>query len=166
MVCQRIEVYKGFICRQQFCVISAVKLQIWYTSFHFFLLYATKTLCARKHRHALLELFSLLPSSKKLITKFVRCFSEDSLSADSIKKAWERETVGFSDQLWKTALSCIHSCSINSRHRLIQFKVIYRFHYTKDKLHRFYPSVSLKCDQCKVSDVTMLHLFWDCPLIY
>lgn len=117
-------------------------------------------------RHALFELFSLLPSSKKLITKFVRYFSEDSLSVDSIKKAWERETVVFSDQLWKTVLSRIHSCSINSRHRLIQFKVIHRFYYSKDKLHKFYPSVSLKCDKCKVSDGTMLHLFWDCPLIY
>ena len=118
-------------------------------------------------RNAFLELLSLSPESKKLISKFVNYFSKDSESANCIKKAWEREINDvLPDKLWKTALSRIHSCSINSRHRLIQFKVIHRFHYSKVMLHTFYPSVSPICDKCKSNDGTLLHLFWDCPLIY
>ena len=68
------------------------------------------------------------------------------------------------DKIWTSALSCIHKCSINSRHRLIQFKVIHRFHYCKAMLHRFYPSVSPVCDKCNLIDATLLHSFWKCPL--
>ncbi len=33
-------------------------------------------------------------------------------------------------------------------------------------LHKFYPSVSPICDKCKSNDGTLLHLFWNCPLMY
>lgn len=141
MVCQRVEVYRGFIYRQQFCIISAAAPNMIYLT-PFFFRYMQLRHFVRENiphfesnceRHALFELFSLYQT-----VRYFSGFQEDSLSANSIKKALERETVVFSDQLWKTALSHIHSCLINSRHRLIQFKVIHRF-YSKDK---FYPSVS------------------------
>ena len=69
------------------------------------------------------------------------------------------------DNIRRTALARIHSCSINSRHGLIRFKVIHRFHYSKARLHTFYSLVSPLCDKCKSKDGTLLHLFWGCPFI-
>lgn len=116
--------------------------------------------------HQYLELLSLSPDSKNLITKFVDFTSKDSTSTNGIKKAWEKEiNTLLSDNIWRIALSRVHRCSVNSRHSLIQFKVIHRFHYSKFMLHKFYPSVSQMWDKCKSSEGTLLHLFWDCPAI-
>lgn len=60
------------------------------------------------------------------------------------------------DRIWKSVLSRIHSCSINSRRRLIQFKVIHRFRYYKVMLHKCSPSVSPVCDKCKSNDGTFI----------
>ncbi len=70
------------------------------------------------------KFFSLLPESKKLLTKFVNYFAMDSVPASCVKRAWEGEiSAVLPDKIWRTALSRIHSCSVNSRHRLIQFQV-------------------------------------------
>ena len=75
-----------------------------------------------------------------------------------MKSAWEKEIQArLPDNIWMTALSRIHSCSINCRYRLIQFKVINRFHYSKVMLHKFYSSVSPLCDKRKLTDGTLLH---------
>ncbi len=50
----------------------------------------------------------------------------------------------------------------NSRHQLIQFKVIHCFHCTKTKLHTILSSVSTFCDKCKVTEDTTAHTFWFC----
>ena len=103
--------------------------------------------------HTFLELLSLSPESKKLITKFVKFFSNDSTSANCMTSAWEKEIkASLPDNIWRTALSRIHSCSISCRHRLIQFKVIHRFHFSKVMLHKFYSSVSPLSDKCKLTD--------------
>ena len=55
-----------------------------------------------------------------------------------------------------------YSCSVNSRHQLIQYKVIHRLHYSRVKLHSFYPASSPLCIRCKKSDGTLAHMFWFC----
>ena len=79
----------------------------------------------------------------------------------SLKKAWEEELgLQIDDMVWQEGLSRIQYCSINTRHHLIQFKVMHRLHYSKTKLHRIYPTVSPLCDRCKAADRSLTHLFY------
>ncbi len=107
-----------------------------------------------------LELLSLSHESKKLVTKVVNIFAMNSVPASCMKTARGREIISLlPDKIWRTALSHFHSCSVKSRHRLIQFKW-------------FNVSIILRlcwispCDRCKSNNDTLLHLFWDCPLSY
>lgn len=72
-------------------------------------------------------------------------------------------TIG--DEVWEASLKAIHTCSINTRHQLIQFKVIHRLHYSCTKLHSFYATVSPICPKCKYAEGTLGHLFWSGPKI-
>lgn len=64
--------------------------------------------------------------------------------------------------MWNKCLSKIHSCSINSRHQLIQFKITHQLHYSKVRLHKIYPFASPMCDRCNVSEGTLPHALWSC----
>lgn len=47
-----------------------------------------------------------------------------------------------SEDAWCKCLCSINSCSVNSRHQLIQYKVIHRLHHSCVKLHSFSPSIN------------------------
>ncbi|ROJ91840.1 hypothetical protein DPX16_0553 [Anabarilius grahami] len=53
---------------------------------------------------------------------------------EKIKLDWEEE-MGFNihENTWEECLRNIHTCSVNARHNLIQFKVIHMLHYSKSK---------------------------------
>lgn len=115
-----------------------------------------------------IELYTLLnrsPDSKRLTSRFVDLFNLlNPTSSHHLKEAWEKDlALSISDSDWETYLGDIRSCSINSRHQLIQFKVIHRLHYSCVKLHSFYPSISPICSKCKSAEGTLGHLFWFCP---
>ncbi len=59
----------------------------------------------------------------------------------------------------------IHLNLINARLQLIQFKVMHRLHYSKEKINKIYPNVSDICDRCNLSKGTLGHTFWFCPKI-
>ncbi len=120
-------------------------------------LFQFETTC---ERHTLPDLLSLSPDRKKLISKLVHFFCKEPELTLSIKREKEINFV-IPDKIWRTAFSLRHECSVNSRHRLIRFSVIHQFHYLLNKL---YPSVSPICD--KLNDGTLVHLFWNCPLVY
>lgn len=114
------------------------------------------------------EIFHILtgPSdSKHLISKIVHLFDECIIAHTvKIRDAWKEDLgVELSESMWSRCLAKIDSCSINSRHQLIQFKIVHRLHYSKAKLHKIYPSVSPLCDRCNVSVGTLSHAFWSCP---
>lgn len=112
------------------------------------------------------DLMLLPPDSKHLISRFVSLFSA-SVSTHHLQQAWSEELeLEVSDDVWNEALTRIHTCSINVRYKLIQFKVVHRLHYSKLKLHRIYPSVSPLCDRCRGAEGSLSHLFWSCPQLY
>lgn len=116
--------------------------------------------------HPFLDNFKLCPDSKQLISKFVHCFTA-SVSSDHIRETWAHDlnseiSVGF----WEEAMSRVHSCSINSCYRLIQYKVMHRLHYSKTKLNRIFPSVSPECDKCLSAEGSLAHLLWFCPTLH
>ncbi len=51
----------------------------------------------------------------------------------------------------------VHTCSVNARHSLIQFKVIHRLRYSKLKLHQIYPTISPLCNKCETLEGTLFH---------
>ncbi len=64
-------------------------------------------------------------------------------TTSSIKSLWEEELGSeISNELWVDSLEEINRCSINSRHCLIQFKILHRLHYSKTKLSGIFPDVS------------------------
>ncbi len=84
-------------------------------------------------------------------------------STESLKLQWEQELgEEICSEFWTDALENIHTCSVNSRHCLIQFKIIHRLHYTKTKLHRLFPDVSPFCDKCQTDVATPLHSYILC----
>ena len=87
-------------------------------------------------------------------------------TTSAIKLAWENELgTPISDELWDDSLEEINTCSINSRHCLIQFRVIHRLHYSKLRLHNIFPDISSHCDKCNAMDANLLHSFALCPRI-
>ncbi len=65
--------------------------------------------------------------------------------------------------VWEESLEQINTCSINSRHCLIQFQVLHKLHYTKLKLHRLFPDTSPQCDKCNIAEANHVHSFISCP---
>ncbi len=59
----------------------------------------------------------------------------------------------------------VHTCSVNARHSLIQFKVVHRLRYSKLKLHQIYPTISPLCNKCETLEGTLFHSLWSCSKI-
>lgn len=55
-------------------------------------------------------------------------------SSNKYKDSWEKDMgIHIPDDIWEESLDYIHSCSNNTRHCLIQFKIIHRLHFLKVK---------------------------------
>lgn len=117
--------------------------------------------------HDIFDVLTSPPHSRHLISKIVHLFDNCiTAQTEKIRRAWEEELgIELSESFWDRCLSKIHSCSVNSRHQLIQFKIVHRLHYSKNRLHRIYPSTSPICDRCKMSEGTLSHTFWSCSSI-
>lgn len=144
-------------------------------SFHFFRYLQVRNFVRTNFTHfeilplecKIFDLFSNSPDAKGIISLFVNVFKDNTnFSSLHLKIAWEEDLgIQVSETVWDKCLSSIYSCSINSRHQLIQYKVLHRLHYSKTKLSKFYSSVSPICDKCKAAEGTLAHLFWFCAQI-
>lgn len=113
------------------------------------------------------EVYSLVtkkPETKKLVSMFVNVFAAQTApSTQYLRESWEKDIgTTISEDAWRKCLHSIYTCSVNSRHQLIQYKVIHRLHYSRVKLHSFYASTSPLCVKCKQADGTLAHMFWFC----
>uniref|UniRef100_A0AAR2IWT2 Reverse transcriptase domain-containing protein n=1 Tax=Pygocentrus nattereri TaxID=42514 RepID=A0AAR2IWT2_PYGNA len=70
---------------------------------------------------------------------------------------------GITEDVWQSILKNIHLSSICQRHRVIQFKVVHRLHWSKVKLAKFKREIDPHCDRCEVEPRTLYHMFWLCP---
>lgn len=79
---------------------------------------------------------------------------------ERIRVLWEQELgVDIEDGLCQDALENIQRCSASTRLHLVRFKVIYRLHYTKARLHEIFPGVSQICDWCLTEEAPHLHSY-------
>ncbi|CAI5659845.1 unnamed protein product [Oreochromis niloticus] len=99
------------------------------------------------------------------ISVFYNSIQEMSIpSTFSIKEEWEKEFgIPLSEDFWQEVLSNINTPFINSRHCLIQYKIIHRLHYSRERLHKMYPDCSPLCEKCMIHYGNLLHCFSLCP---
>lgn len=92
----------------------------------------------------------------------------DNSSVDRSRSDWEKELqMNISDTLWKRALEAVNSSSSCARLSLIQFKVLFRLHYSKDKLSKISPDKTTDaCDRCSQKPCNLTHMFWTCTKLF
>ena len=118
--------------------------------------------------HPALEKIKITPGKKGAVSSLYQIlFSQIETSTELQRSGWESELgVPLSIEYWEKCLLNIHRCSINARHKLIQFKIIHRLHYSKLKVNKMYPNVSALCNKCKNQVGTLTHQFWTCPSLH
>ena len=104
----------------------------------------------RNHLDAILKLD---PYEKKRVSVIYNMINDLKLKLwDKTKMAWEKDLgVELSEDMWQYSLERIHTLSLCIRHGLIQFKVLHRLHYSRDKLSKLYPTAD------------GIDMFWSCP---
>uniref|UniRef100_A0A672IKH9 Reverse transcriptase domain-containing protein n=1 Tax=Salarias fasciatus TaxID=181472 RepID=A0A672IKH9_SALFA len=113
------------------------------------------------------ELLQLNPSQKSLITKiYVNIQAFNSNMTTKIKEAWENELgLTLDNHWWDSVLQHIHKSTICARLTLIQFKVLFRCHYSKTRLAKIFPSTLDICDRCGLSPCNLTHMFFSCSAL-
>lgn len=72
-----------------------------------------------------------------------RIFSEYNHSLSSIKTLWEQDLGEvFDEDIWERILYHVHSSSFCAKHGLIQFKILHRTHWSKEKLSKIFPNIN------------------------
>ena len=66
---------------------------------------------------------------------------------------------------WKEAMNLTNMVTTNENLRLIQYKLMTRTYYTRDRLKKFDSKTSDLCIKCKSQPDSLLHAFWECPKI-
>lgn len=109
--------------------------------------------------------FSILQRS--LISRIYSSIqSFDDHLTTSTRETWERELgLVFDEHWWESALQVIHKTSICARLTLIQFKVVFRCHYSKTRLAQIFQNTADVCDRCGGSPCNLTHMFFSCPAL-
>lgn len=108
------------------------------------------------------ELLQFNPSQRSLISKVYSSIQayDDHLTRNT-RETWQRELgLNFHEHWWESALKVIHKTSICARLTLIQFKAVFRCHYSKTRLAQIFPNVVDVCDRCGGSPCNLTHMFF------
>ena len=115
----------------------------------------------RNYLDAILELDPYDRKRVSVIYNMIRDLKP--MSWDKTRMAWEKDLgVELSEDMWQHSLERIHTSSLCIRHGLIQFKVLHRLHYSRDKLSKLFPTVDPGCPRCSYVPATTGHMFWSC----
>lgn len=66
---------------------------------------------------------------------------------------------------WKECLLLTYQVTTNENLRLIQYKLMTRIYYSRDKIHKFDTSSSDLCLKCGKQSDSLIHAFWYCEKI-
>lgn len=76
-------------------------------------------------------------------------------TVEHLKSAWQDDLGGeIAEEQWQTALKRIHSSSVCATHGLLQFKIIHRLHWSKQKLNKIFPEIP-SCDRCGLTPASL-----------
>ena len=66
---------------------------------------------------------------------------------------------------WKGCLQRTYKTTTNENLRLIQYKLMTRMYYTRDKINKFDPTSSDRCLKCCTQKDSLIHAFWQCEKV-
>ena len=66
---------------------------------------------------------------------------------------------------WKGCLQNTYKTTTNENLRLIQYKLMTRMYYTRDKINKFDPTSSDRCLKCGTQKDSLMHAFWQCEKV-
>ena len=79
---------------------------------------------------------------------------------------WEQElNKTFSSEQRQRIYKRAHETSICARIQETNYKIFARWYRTPERLNQIFSEVSDKCWRCQGSKGTMLHIFWECPML-
>ena len=110
------------------------------------------------------EILSLPMARCKISVLYDLTSSSNMSPLERVKSGWERELgFGLTDGWWREALIRVNSTSSCARLSLIQFKVLHKIHFTRNRLSRLFPGTNDICDRCGLSPADHVHMFFSCP---
>lgn len=109
------------------------------------------------------KIFKMCPSLQETIGKIYALLNSEK-SLEVVRSKWEEELgINITDDEWQDIIDGIQSSSICQRHRVIQFKVVHRLHWSEVKPAQIKFEVDGLCDRCRADDGTLAHVFYHCP---
>lgn len=92
------------------------------------------------------------------------------LSPPSIRyilvRQWDRDlNIDLTTEDWKHVHNHIHKGSLNISTQENRYKIFTKWYRTPDRIHKFHPNLPPLCWSCNASIGTLLHIWWECPLI-
>uniref|UniRef100_A0A8C5R1N4 Reverse transcriptase domain-containing protein n=1 Tax=Leptobrachium leishanense TaxID=445787 RepID=A0A8C5R1N4_9ANUR len=73
--------------------------------------------------------------------------------------------IALSEEQWSRICDLPHHCSSSSKAQETAYKVLSLWYRTPDVVSRYCPLVPAPCWRCGEEIGTMLHIWWDCPII-
>ena len=101
---------------------------------------------------AVYNILSNAENSDELLQNIYNKWNEDLETDDSKDK-------------WKGCLQYTYNITTNENLRLIQYKVMTRMYYTRDKINKFDPTSSDRCLKCHTQRDSLIHSFWYCKKV-
>ena len=102
-----------------------------------------------------------LSSLEKLSSKYIyKMLIEDSSEAN-VAEVFYQNMLDLVIEDWEDYYRIPYECTIETRARAFQFKIIHNIYYTNAKLFRIGKAESSLCSFCNLQTETMVHLFVD-----
>lgn len=84
----------------------------------------------------------------------------------SFKSKWDKAlNRKLTDIQWRKACILSHKWSISTRLQEIFKKLLTQWYATPERLHSWYPQTTDVCWRCNNDTGSLLHIWWNCPLI-
>lgn len=105
------------------------------------------------------------PTQKGIISFMYNIILNSAMpSIEKTRCTWEQDLgVPIPASTWEGCLDWIHTSSLCLRHNLIQFKILHRLHFSRERLAHIYPNTDPHCLRCHQGLATLGHMFWSCP---
>lgn len=106
------------------------------------------------------------PIRKSLSYSYNILLNHTSQNDPSYLKKWERDlNVTFTEDQKNRILFFAHKSSLCSKYQEITYKILTRWYRTPSVLASIFPDHSPLCWRCNTQTGTLLHIFWECPVL-
>lgn len=85
---------------------------------------------------------------------------------DRLRRRWsDALQINITSTQWKNVCILAHKCSISTKVQETAYKLMTRWYLTPMRLNKWFPQVSDRCWRCMKDKGSLLHIWWQCPLI-